>query len=164
MFANPRITLGVAFLSRRLTLTTSAKCILHAEFVIATKQYILTKVTYTHSRSMPINVKTSETECGNICEVLKKLSTRVAGKVEEGFIFDTEGMEILNEVDEAWGDFDVADESEPSMAGSATLEMMTTSRVITSKRKTSPLEMSGMRAARSKERSLKHLPSKQRHH
>jgi hypothetical protein len=144
MYANTRISLGVAFLKRAISETTSAKCIIHAEYVIKTKQYLLTRVTFTHSRSTPLNVKNSETVCNNISDVLQRLSKAVAKKVEEGFVFDCEGMEILNEADETWGDFEMASEMTTSIPGEKPLkeqnEMSVTSRSRSRKPASSALE------------------------
>lgn len=161
MFANSRISLGVAFLKKQMSETASAKCIIHAEYIISTKQYLLTKVTFTHSRSVPLNVKTSETVCENIADVLKRLSSRVNAKVEEGYVFDAEGMEIMNEVDEAWGDFEVAEEMASSpMVGKRGTEMSMPSTLdLAVKRKKSAAPTRVIAKARSS--SLKAVVGKQ---
>ena len=107
MVANARISLGVAFLKRNLNAVSSAKCLVHAEYDVATQRYLLTKMSFTHTRGIPLNVKTSEQVYPNISEVLKRLSSYVAAKTEEGYSFDSEGMEIMAEPDESWGDFNL---------------------------------------------------------
>lgn len=163
MFANSRISLGVAFLKKQVSATSSAKCIIHAEYIISTKQYLLTKVTFTHSRSVPLNVKTSETLCENIADVLKKLSSRVNAKVEEGYVFDAEGMEIMNEVDEAWGDFEMADDMTSSaVVGKRGSEMtMPATLNLTVKRKKSADAIPTRTAVKPRGSSLKSVVGKQ---
>lgn len=108
MSLNTRISLGVAFLSKSLNATTSAKCILHAEYLLLTKQYLLTKIVYTHNRNTPTNIKSYEIECENISEILKRLSRNVERKLENGFEFDASAMKLLEEEDETWEGFELA--------------------------------------------------------
>lgn len=168
MFANARISLGVAFLKRPLSATSSAKCIVHAEYVIKTKQYLLTKVTFTHSRSTPLNVKTSEIPCTDICDVLRKLSSRVQHKIDDGYQFDVEGMEIMAEADEDWGDFEMAATMTTSDVEEAhgPFEMATGTGDSSSKRrKLSVLPARGLRARGTSLRPLsQHQKVLQRHH
>ena len=105
MSANGRISLGVAFLNKNTSAGTSCKCIIHAEFLLQTKQYLLTKITYAHDSNLPLGLKSSETVCENIVAVLELLSKKVAAKLAKGYVFDVAAMEILSEEDESWDDF-----------------------------------------------------------
>lgn len=107
--ANARISLGVAFLSKKLNTHTFSKCIIHAEFVVTIQKYLLTKITYTHNRNVPENVVSSEIECVSIVDALNRLSKSVQRKVDNGFTFDPSAMESIGlEVDETWDDFQMA--------------------------------------------------------
>lgn len=108
MSINTRISLGVAFLTKAITAHSSAKCILHAEYIVATKEYLLTKIVYAHNRSITLDVRSTETLCENVSDILKRLAKAVAAKVEDGFQFDSTAMEIMEEDDETWDDFQLA--------------------------------------------------------
>lgn len=105
MSINGRISLGVAFLTKNSAAGTANKCILHAEFLLQTKQYLLTKITYAHDSNLPLGLKSSETFCEDIAQVLNLLSKKVAAKFEKGYVFDVVAMEMMSEEDESWDGF-----------------------------------------------------------
>lgn len=107
MSATGRISLGAAFLTKTTSAGTSSKCIIHAEFVLQTKQYILTKITYAHDAHFTLGLKSSETICKDIVEILSLLTKKVAAKTEKGYVFDEAAMELLSEVDESWEGFEL---------------------------------------------------------
>lgn len=115
MTTTGRISLGAAFLSKTSSSGTSMKCILHAEFLLDTKQYLLTKITYAHDKHYTLGLKSSETFCDTIVDVLSLLSKRVAAKHERGYGFDEAAMQILSEEDETWDGFQLIGSHDPEI-------------------------------------------------
>lgn len=105
MSINTRVSLGVAFLCKALSATSSVKYIIHAEFIVKSHQYLLTKIKYTHNANLTLNVRSSETFCTDVSDVLQRLSNKVARKIEVGYRFDASAMQSMEETDETWGDF-----------------------------------------------------------
>lgn len=100
-----RISLGVAFLTKRINAHVSAKAIVHAEMVTATGKYLLSKITYQYNSELMLNIRTKEIECDNIVDVLQRLSKAVTHRVELGYVFDSSAVESMEEEDEVWGSF-----------------------------------------------------------
>lgn len=100
-----RISLGVAFLTKRINAHVSAKAIVHAEMVTATGKYLLSKITYQYNSELMLNIRTKEIECENIVDVLQRLSRAVTHRVELGYVFDSSAVEAMEEEDEVWGSF-----------------------------------------------------------
>lgn len=136
MSATGRISLGAAFLSKISSNGTSMKCILHAEFLLETKQYLLTKITYAHDKHFTLGLKSSEVLCDGIVEVLSLLSKRVTAKYEKGYIFDEAAMQILSEEDETWEDFQLSDSSDPEMDDRLSITPNYTQRNLRAKERT----------------------------
>lgn len=100
-----RISLGIAFLTKPKSSTATSKCIIHAEYLIDTRQYLLTKVNYTLVRSHTFDSRIVEVAFDDVAHILARLVRIVKNKFEDGYAFDTDALELLAEEDEQWGDF-----------------------------------------------------------
>lgn len=106
-----RISLGIAFLIKPKSSNTSLKCIIHAEYVVKTRQYLLTKINYTHTRTFTVDTKIHEQYFEDVAHILKRLVRSVEHKLEDGYAFDTDALELLAEEDEQWGDYELLGKS-----------------------------------------------------
>ncbi len=99
-----RLSLGVAFLKKRLDPTSSSRYIVHAEFDSETKKFRLTLTSYVQCRSEVRNVTKKEGICLNIVDCLEKLALAVKNASMDGFKFDLAGMRLLDagDFDEDW--------------------------------------------------------------
>ena len=99
-----RLSLGVAFLKKRLDPTSSSRYIVHAEFDATTKKFRLTLTSYVQSRSEVSKVTKKEGICLDIVDCLEKLALAVKNASLDGFKFDLAGMRLLDagDFDEDW--------------------------------------------------------------